>query len=154
MFSVSLKGFAEVSPELGVAAASWIQARTQMLNDVLTNRPTYGRLNAEVEAHKARERKDVQSWAVKVNAQFAQQHSAEVAEQERQSQQAKAAAWNAAETVMTGVFAAVAVLATQQAALAQAQRNYAATRPTYLYQPIRQTSCVSYSPGTLSCSHQ
>ena len=50
--------------------------------------------------------------------------------------------------------AAAQLEASQQAALAQAQRNYAATRPTYLYQPIRQTSCVSYSPGTLSCSHQ
>ena len=151
---LTLKGFSEIHPDLGAAAASWIQVRTQMLNDVLTNRPTYGKLNADIEAHKAREGRDVQSWINKVNAHFAQRHSAEMAQQERQLQENKTKAWDVAETAMAAVFTAVAVLAKQQATLAQAQRNYAATMPTYVYQPIRQTSCVSYSRGTLSCSHQ
>lgn len=150
---LTLKGFAEIHPDLGAAAASWIQVRTQMLNDALTTRPTYGKLNADIEAHKAREGRDVQSWVNKVNAHFAQRHSAEMAQQERELQESKAKAWDVAETVMTVVFTAVAVLAKQQAVLAQAQRNKAATMPTYIYQPIRQTSCVSYSRGTLSCNH-
>ncbi len=151
---LTLKGFSEVNPELGVTAAGWIQARTKMLNDVLTKRPTYGELNAVIEVHKAREGREVKSWFSKTNAQFAQRQSAELAEQERKSQEFKASASRAAETVMTGVIAAVAVLASQQAALAQAQRTYAATMPAYIYQPIRQTSCVSYSRGSLSCTHR
>jgi hypothetical protein len=122
---ITFEGFGRVSPELATLGVGWAQEIASIVNDAITNRPTYAALNRHLAALKEHERQDIRTWYAKTNARLAQQNAAEI--------QAQQEAFSSA--AMQALQFALDVLVARQSALAAAQTNYVIVNPVYV--PVR-----------------
>ncbi|MDP1774082.1 MAG: hypothetical protein Q8L15_17575 [Methylobacter sp.] len=153
-----LSGFGRLDGRLEIVAIKWLQDRARLLERIITARPTYGQINAELDVLKVREANEYKEWLARAELGFSRRHADEVTKRDRVSQQRQDAFLSTASKVASVLFEALADLATIQVALAVAQQQYAATHPVYVpIQPIQprisNTSCSQDFRGGFSCTH-
>ncbi|MEI7431391.1 MAG: hypothetical protein WCL27_13130 [Betaproteobacteria bacterium] len=144
--------YARLHPEFGTLAAQWTKDVTRIMLNAITNRPTYGEVNRALADFKDSQKQDIRRTYARFSDRLKNQHNVEL-KQRAEDSVARTQAANAALQSVTEVFAlAIAGLAIQQGAMAQAQLNYAASYPTYVpARTITQTRCILNS-STLSCT--
>ena len=140
----AIEGFARIDPELGAIAADWDREVTRIMLNAVTTRPTYGQINSDVANYIERRKRDIARTRASVTQRLNSQHNAELRQRDVDDVSLKS---------LGEVFAlAVLGLASQQNAMAQAQRSYVASYPAYVpVQTITQTQCTRYGP-TVYCS--
>ena len=153
-----ISGFGRLDGRLEIVAIKWLQDRARLLERIITERPTYGQINAELDVLKVRELNELYEWGARTELDFSNRHAYEVAERERIAQQRQDAFLSTASKVASVLFEALVDLATIQVALATAQQQYAATHPVYVpitpIQPrISRTSCFGDLKTGFSCTH-
>ncbi len=153
-----LSGFGRLDGHLEIVAIKWLQDRGRLLERIITARPTYGQVNAELDVLKVREANEYKEWLARAEIGFSRKHAEEVAERDRISRERQEAFLSTASKVASVLFEALADLATIQVALAVAQQQYAATHPVYVpIQPLQprisNTSCSKDLRGGFSCTH-
>jgi hypothetical protein len=156
--NVMLTGIGRADGRLEIVAVKWLQDRARLLETIVRQRPTYGQVNAELEVLKKREAKEYRDWLSKTENSFSTKHAIEISERERVAKQRQEAFLSTASNVAEVLFEGLVTLATIQVALASAQQNYAASRPTTIFvEPIQPrlstTRCSRDAWGGVTCSH-
>jgi hypothetical protein len=152
-------GYQKLDGQLAVVSLKWLRDRAALLKRIIDDRPTYGRVNAELDTLKLRESKELQDWLSRTQQGFAARHRSELAEQERISQQRQKAVLSTVADVANAIVEGMVALATIQLALAASQRTYVVNQPTSTHiepvQPrIRSTDCTrNIVTGGISCTH-
>jgi hypothetical protein len=117
------RDFSRVSPDLAALGVGWANESARIVQDAVTNLPSYGALNREIAALAARERSEMKQWIITTKARLDQQQAA----QEQAMQ-------------VTGQVLqfALAALVARQNALADMQRNYTVVNVNNTYiVPVR-----------------
>jgi hypothetical protein len=155
-----LSGFGRLDGRLEIVAIKWLQDRARLLQRIVTERPTYGQVNAELDVLKVREANEYKEWLARAEAGFSNKHNDEIVQRDRASQKRQEAFLSTASTVAEVLFEALVNLATIQVALATAQQQYAVTHPApvqVMVEPIQpritSTRCSKDAWGGINCSH-
>jgi hypothetical protein len=136
----AIEALIKVVPEVEIPIADEQAEAADLINEVVTTRPTFGHINQRLYAFRLHQKEASARLAQNVRARLVSEHEQEL--QERQAL-AEGVAELAVDTLL--------ILATRQANLAHAQLAFAKAHPTYRVVPIRTISC---NPGIKSAVSQ
>jgi hypothetical protein len=136
----AIEAFIKVVPEIQINFTDGQAEVTDIINEVVTTRPTFGHINQRLYALKLHQKEAGARLGQNIRARLVAEHQQEL--QERQA---------LAEGVAELAIDTLLVLATRQANLAHAQLAFAKAHPTYQVVPIRTISC---NPGIKSAVPQ
>lgn len=127
----TLEAFGSMDPVFGATVAGWLTEVTDIMNDTVSNNPTYGHINTRIKHLVERKRSDTREWII-----------AESNRRQAEARQTMSDAFDAFSDVAMNVLdAAVQVLDARQSAIDQAQRAYYVRVPTYRQVKITRTVC-------------
>lgn len=139
-----------IDPDFGAYVVNNLADNAALFREVITERPTFGYINTKISEFHQKRIRESRRWAENLDARLTKLKE----EQERAAaaqQKLFMSSVGAVTEVATAVFlGAVAGLAAQQNALAQAQRERIIVLPSYRPVRITHTSC-SYIGRSLSC---
>jgi len=135
----TLNAWANLSPAYGAMVSNWLTEITDIMNDVITNQPTYGHINQRLKALNEKKRNDMRT-----TVQSEVQRKTYLAEQRQQQ-------INSAINVGFQVLdVALQVLVARQNTIYNSQTVYYQKVPTYHPVVITQTAC-NRTFNTINC---
>jgi hypothetical protein len=109
----AIESFAAIDPELQTMYADSVRETTEIIDEIVTTKPTYGHVNQRLFSLKLHQKEAATQWAQNLRARLVEKH-----QQELEDRQQK-------------VTAALNSLANSQVRLSRSQIRFAATHPNY-----------------------
>jgi hypothetical protein len=146
----AMESFYRIDPEFGAVAAGWYREVTRIMLDAVTTKPTYGKVNSDIKSYMQRRVSDVNRTAAMVRSKLTAKHQTELHQRAKDNAERTELFKAIGEAFALGVIA----LSHQQAAMAQAQREYVVRQPIYVPErTIRTTTCHTIGYG-VQCDHR
>lgn len=156
------KGYGGVDSRLELMSIKWLQDRSNLFKRVVSERPTYGEVNSELDVLKMREASEYKSWRSRAELDFSRRQAQQdkSIEAKRATQEQQDVFTSSAKNVTRFLLEALGDLATTELEIAKAQQEYQATHPQPVYVPIQpvepritNTTCRKDFRGDINCTH-